>query len=77
MGGPDCDGYDRTFKVSFSQDGLSRLHAKVMEKLKEFMGDYTDDTLVVRFCTPTSVHVWIEAFFFSRRKGFVFPWFGR
>ncbi|XP_074560403.1 uncharacterized protein LOC141816541 [Curcuma longa] len=46
MGGPECAGYDRTFKVSFSQDGLSRLHAKVMEKLKEFMGDYTDDTLV-------------------------------
>ncbi|KAG6518513.1 hypothetical protein ZIOFF_021988 [Zingiber officinale] len=46
MGGPDCAGYDRTFKVSFSQDGLSRLHAKVMEKLKEFMGDYTDGTLV-------------------------------
>ncbi|KAG6502006.1 hypothetical protein ZIOFF_041893 [Zingiber officinale] len=42
----DGSGDDRTFKVSFSSDGLSRLREKVMGKLKEFMGDYTDDTLV-------------------------------
>ncbi|XP_042399512.1 uncharacterized protein LOC121989493 [Zingiber officinale] len=42
----DGSGDDRTFKVSFSSEGLSRLREKVMGKLKEFMGDYTDDTLV-------------------------------
>lgn len=45
----DGSGDERTFKVSFSSDGLSRLREKVMGKLKDFMGDYTDDTLVVRF----------------------------
>uniref|UniRef100_A0A7N0T6U8 PWI domain-containing protein n=1 Tax=Kalanchoe fedtschenkoi TaxID=63787 RepID=A0A7N0T6U8_KALFE len=37
---------DRTFKVNFSTDGIERLRNEVTEKLKEFMGDYTDDTLV-------------------------------
>lgn len=38
---------DRTFRVNFSGDGAARLRERVKEKLKEFMGDYTDDTLVV------------------------------
>ncbi|XP_068642276.1 uncharacterized protein [Aristolochia californica] len=37
---------ERTFRVDFSGDGAARLKEKVREKLKEFMGDYTDDTLV-------------------------------
>ncbi|KAK8615085.1 hypothetical protein V6N13_068871 [Hibiscus sabdariffa] len=37
---------DLTFKVNFSGDGAAKLKDRVMEKLKEFMGDYTDDTLV-------------------------------
>lgn len=39
---------DRTFKVNFSSEGAAKLKDTVKEKLKEFMGDYTDDTLVVR-----------------------------
>lgn len=41
-------GDDRTFRANFSSEGVSRLRGVVEEKLKEFMGDYTDDTLVVR-----------------------------
>ncbi|KAK9058144.1 hypothetical protein SSX86_022984 [Deinandra increscens subsp. villosa] len=37
---------DLTFKIIFSGDGAGRLRDQVKEKLKEFMGDYTDDTLV-------------------------------
>lgn len=37
---------DLTFRIIFSGDGAGRLRDKVKEKLKEFMGDYTDDTLV-------------------------------
>ncbi|KAI4383905.1 hypothetical protein MLD38_009694 [Melastoma candidum] len=37
---------DRTFKVNFTGEGAERLRVAVKEKLKEFMGDYTDDTLV-------------------------------
>ncbi|XP_076945305.1 uncharacterized protein LOC143616327 [Bidens hawaiensis] len=37
---------DLTFKINFSGDGAARLRDRVKEKLKEFMGDYTDDTLV-------------------------------
>lgn len=40
-------GDDRTFGANFSSEGVSRLRGVVEEKLKEFMGDYTDDTLVV------------------------------
>ncbi|KAF6158654.1 hypothetical protein GIB67_040168 [Kingdonia uniflora] len=36
----------RTFRVNFSTDGAAKLREKVRDKLKEFMGDYTDDTLV-------------------------------
>ncbi|XP_019186648.1 PREDICTED: uncharacterized protein LOC109181344 isoform X2 [Ipomoea nil] len=39
-------GDDRTFRVSFTGEGLAKLRGQVQEKLKEFMGDYTDDTLV-------------------------------
>ncbi|XWS77428.1 hypothetical protein CRYUN_Cryun01aG0260900 [Craigia yunnanensis] len=37
---------DLKFKVNFSGDGSCKLRERVMDKLKEFMGDYTDDTLV-------------------------------
>lgn len=40
---------DRTFKANFSGDGVLKLRERVKDKLKEFMGDYTDDTLVVLF----------------------------
>lgn len=40
-------GDDRTFKVNFTGEGAAKLREAVKEKLKEFMGDYTDDTLVV------------------------------
>ncbi|KAJ0977373.1 hypothetical protein J5N97_012847 [Dioscorea zingiberensis] len=42
----DRDGDARTFRVNFSGDGAAKLREGVKEKLKEFMGDYTDDTLV-------------------------------
>lgn len=41
---------DRTFRVDFTVDGVAKLRDRVKEKLKEYMGDYTDDTLVVRTC---------------------------
>uniref|UniRef100_A0A6P3ZR47 uncharacterized protein LOC107417664 n=1 Tax=Ziziphus jujuba TaxID=326968 RepID=A0A6P3ZR47_ZIZJJ len=37
---------DRAFRVNFTDDGAAKLRDKVMHKLKEFMGDYTDETLV-------------------------------
>ncbi len=37
----------RTFKLNFTGDGADKLRDSVKDKLKEFMGDYTDDTLVV------------------------------
>ncbi|OMO69781.1 hypothetical protein CCACVL1_19272 [Corchorus capsularis] len=37
---------DLTFKLNFSGDGAAKLRERVKDKLKEFMGDYTDDTLV-------------------------------
>lgn len=40
-------GDDLTFRANFSSEGVSRLREVINEKLKEFMGDYTDDTLVV------------------------------
>ena len=40
---------DLTFKANFSGDGAAKLRDRVKDKLKEFMGDYTDDTLVVIF----------------------------
>lgn len=40
---------DLSCKIIFSGDGVGKLRDRVNEKLKEFMGDYTDDTLVVCF----------------------------
>ncbi|XP_039124841.1 uncharacterized protein LOC120261157 isoform X4 [Dioscorea cayenensis subsp. rotundata] len=40
------DGDARTFRANFSGEGAAMLRERVKEKLKEFMGDYTDDTLV-------------------------------
>ncbi|XP_050210228.1 uncharacterized protein LOC126660670 [Mercurialis annua] len=37
---------DRSFRADFTGDGVDKLREKVRDKLKEFMGDYTDDTLV-------------------------------
>ncbi|KAK7271589.1 hypothetical protein RJT34_27621 [Clitoria ternatea] len=45
MGSVDRDA-DRPFKANFTADGAVKLRESVKEKLKEFMGDYTDDTLV-------------------------------
>lgn len=39
---------DRTFKVDFTGEGMAKLRERIKLKMKEFMGDYTDDTLVVR-----------------------------
>ncbi|RRT46871.1 hypothetical protein BHE74_00055584 [Ensete ventricosum] len=55
MDGSDCDGDARTFKVNFTTDGLTKLRERVKEKLKEFMGDYTDDTLAVHGLLPSLV----------------------
>lgn len=38
---------DLTYRLNFASDGAAKLRQRVREKLKEFMGDYTDDTLVV------------------------------
>ncbi|XP_058203666.1 uncharacterized protein LOC131317950 isoform X2 [Rhododendron vialii] len=43
-GADQVDG--RTFGANFTVDGVARLRERVNEKLKELMGDYTDDTLV-------------------------------
>lgn len=45
MGSDDRDG-NRLIKANFTADGAAKLKGSVMEKLKEFMGDYSDDTLV-------------------------------
>ncbi|XP_042515849.1 uncharacterized protein LOC122090077 [Macadamia integrifolia] len=45
MEGPDLVD-DRTFRVNFSGEGAAMLRERVKDKLKEFMGDYTDDILV-------------------------------
>ncbi|CAH8362519.1 unnamed protein product [Eruca vesicaria subsp. sativa] len=37
---------DRTFNGSFSEEGVAKLKERVKVKLKEYMGDYTDDILV-------------------------------
>ncbi|MCL7044853.1 hypothetical protein MKW94_021668 [Papaver nudicaule] len=36
----------QAFNVNFSVDGAAKLKERVNQKLQEFMGDYTDDTLV-------------------------------
>lgn len=42
----ESEGDDLTFKVNFTAEGVATLKATIEEKLKDFMGDYTDDTLV-------------------------------
>ncbi|GLT60718.1 hypothetical protein SLA2020_334740 [Shorea laevis] len=37
---------DLTFRINFTGDATAKLRQRVNDKLKEFMGDYTDDTLV-------------------------------
>ncbi|OIW07970.1 hypothetical protein TanjilG_20071 [Lupinus angustifolius] len=37
---------NRTFKANFTAGGAAMLKERVNEKLKEFLGDYTDDSLV-------------------------------
>ncbi|KAG8064824.1 hypothetical protein GUJ93_ZPchr0004g39213, partial [Zizania palustris] len=39
------DGCDRTFKANFTGEGVALLRERVKEKLKELMGEYSDDTL--------------------------------
>ncbi|ONK81824.1 uncharacterized protein A4U43_C01F33240 [Asparagus officinalis] len=46
MDGADGAGDDRTFRINFGREGTARLRERVKERLKEIMGDYTDDTLV-------------------------------
>lgn len=46
MGEIEHAGDNRAFRVNFAGEGAARLQERVKEKLKEFMGDYTDDTLV-------------------------------
>ncbi|XP_020208664.1 uncharacterized protein LOC109793602 isoform X2 [Cajanus cajan] len=45
MGSDDRDD-NRLIKANFTADGAAKLKECVMQKLKEFMGEYTDDTLV-------------------------------
>ncbi|GER45195.1 RNA recognition motif-containing family protein [Striga asiatica] len=40
------EGDKRTFRVDLTSEGASKLRDAIRVKLKEFMGDYTDDTLV-------------------------------
>ncbi|KAK3019537.1 hypothetical protein RJ639_004325 [Escallonia herrerae] len=46
MDGADRAADDLTFRVNFSGDGAAKLRERIRYKLKEYMGDYTDDTLV-------------------------------
>jgi hypothetical protein len=48
LGFPPMDGDEnRGFKASFTGEGQALLNGRVKEKLKELMGDYSDDTLAV------------------------------
>lgn len=46
MAAADGGEEGRSFRVNFTADGVGKLRERVREKLREFMGDYTDDTLV-------------------------------
>ncbi|CAH8354495.1 unnamed protein product [Eruca vesicaria subsp. sativa] len=46
MGNADPVDDDRTFNGDFSDEGVAKLKERVKVKLKEYMGDYTDDILV-------------------------------
>lgn len=45
--GSSSDDDDRIFNGDFSEEGVVKLKERVKVKLKEYMGDYTDDILVV------------------------------
>ena len=47
-------GGERTFKASFSAEGVAALRDRIREKLNELMDDYADDTLVVSCPPPVS-----------------------
>lgn len=57
MGSVDRADDDRTFRVNLTGDSVIKLRDSVGEKLKEFMGDYTDDTLVVRLLSFGSLRL--------------------
>ena len=48
-------GEGRTFKANFTAEGVKMLQDRVKEKLRELMGDYSDDTLAVS-CPPPASH---------------------
>ncbi len=54
--GMDDDGGERTFKANFTGEGVRLLRARVKEKLRELMGDYSDDTLAVSTPPQTLPH---------------------
>lgn len=45
-------GENRGFSASFTGEGQALLKGRVKEKLKELMGDYSDDTLAVSAPPP-------------------------
>lgn len=57
---------DRTFRVNLDGDGADKLRESVKNKLKEFMGDYTDDTLVV-------MHMYMHMYNFCLCIGALMP----
>ena len=48
-------GEGRPFKANFTGEGVKMLQDRVKEKLRELMGDYSDDTLAVS-CPPPAPH---------------------
>jgi hypothetical protein len=52
LGFPMDGGEDRTFKANFTGEGVTMLQDRVKEKLRELMGDYSDDTLAVSAPLP-------------------------
>ena len=46
MEGKDRAG-EGTFRVTFGEEGAAKLGERLTEKLKEYMGEFVDDTLVV------------------------------
>jgi len=45
-------GEGRTFKANFTAEGVKMLQDRAKEKLRELMGDYSDDTLAVSGPAP-------------------------
>lgn len=50
---------DIPFRLDFEGDGTTKLRLRVREKLREFMGEYTDDTLVVCFLIYEFIETWL------------------